>query len=82
MLISELIDKLRSYKKEYGNLEVAVNTDSFSDMTLDTSRVDNVYYDSISERFVLVNEFDPTQLAFEDAMDKIIPSDDSMPSDN
>lgn len=82
MLISELIDKLRSYKKEYGNLEVVVNTDSFSDMTLDTLKVDNVYYDSISERFVLVNEFDPAQLAFEDAMDKIIPSDDSMPSDN
>ncbi len=82
MLISELIDKLRSYKKEYGNLEVVVNTDSFSDMTIDTSKVDNVYYDSISESFVLVNEFDPEQLAFEDAMDRIIPSDDSMPSDN
>lgn len=81
MLVSDLIEKLRSYKKEYGNLDVVVNIDSFSDITLDTLRVDNVYYDSISERFVLVNEFDTDTMTFEDAMSNITPSDDSMPSD-
>lgn len=80
MLVSQLIDKLKLLKKDYGNVEVVVDIDTFSDMSDDTIKVDDLYFDNYEERVVLMNNYDEDD-SLEEVADEMLSPDGLLPSD-
>lgn len=80
MLVSQLIDKLKLLKKDYGNVEVIVDIDTFSEVSEDTIKVDDLYFDNYAERVVLLNNYDEGN-SLEGVADEMLSPDGLLPSD-
>ena len=80
MLVSQLVDKLKLLKKDYGNVEVIVDVDTFSDVSEETIRVDDLYFDNYAERVVLMNTYDEDD-SLEGVEDEMLSPDGLLPSD-
>ena len=80
MLVSQLIDKLKLLKKDYGNVEVIVDVDTFSDVSEETIKVDDLYFDNYAERVVLMNNYDGDD-SLEEVADEMLSPDGLLPSD-